>query len=240
MEPTEQLARNGVVLLRSFAGEADDLARLFGKQVEVVSGPLDLVPASHAWPDAERVPITRERIDELYAEQQVLSHELEPGDVVVTHGNTIRLNRHSRKRLWPEIGGLPIWVTRAAPFVPCAYQRNLFELSGFVLLRSFNEPGGDVSAAVERVFGQPVAEVGEPVDYVSRSFEWVDVWRTHADIGELHETMQIISWDLQPGDVAVSHGHTLRLRHRPHYSVYDDDERVGGDLDGLHVAVAGF
>jgi hypothetical protein len=240
LEAVEQLARDGAVLLRGFAGEDDDLARLFGKLVEVVSGPVDFVVGSHAWPEPERYGTSPERIAELYEGGQVLSPSLEPGDALVSHGNTIRLNRQSRTTLRPELGGLPLWVARAAPFAPCAYQRNLFELSGFVLLRSFNEPGGDVSTAVERVFGQPVAAVGEPVDYVSHSFEWVDVWRTHADVGELHETMQIISWDLQPGDVAVSHGHTLRLRHRPHYSVYDDDERVGGDLDGLHVAVAAF
>jgi hypothetical protein len=231
--PAEQLARDGAVLLRGSAGEDDDLARLFGKQVQEVSGPVDFVAGSHAWPDSERMGTGPAQ---LYADHRVLSFTLEPGDVVVSHGNTIRLNPHSRTTLRPELGGLPLWVARAAPFALCAYQRELFELSGFVLLRSFVAPGEDVRAAVEHVFGQPVAEVTEPVDYVSRSFAWVDVWRDHADIGELHETMQIVSWDLQPGDVAVSHGHTLRLRQRPHYSVYDDDERVGGDLDGLHAA----
>ncbi|MDA0165596.1 hypothetical protein OM076_35335 [Solirubrobacter ginsenosidimutans] len=235
MDPAEQLGLDGAVLLRDFAGEDDDLTRLFGKEVQEVSGPVDFVAGSHAWPDSERYASDPSQIAAFYERGQVLSWSLAPGDVAVSHGNTIRLNPHNRVTLRPELGGRPLWVARAAPFALCAYQRNLFELSGFVLLRSFIEPGGDVRDAVERVFGQPVAEVGPPVDYVSRSFEWVDVWRNFADIGELHETMQIISWDLQPGDVAVSHGHALRLKHRPHWAAYDDDERAGGDLDGLHV-----
>jgi hypothetical protein len=133
LEAVEQLARDGAVLLRDFAGEDGDLARLFGKEVQEVSGPVDFVAGSHAWPDAERmgtspaqlyadhrvlsfslepgeVDVWRNFADigELHETMQIISWNLEPGDVAVSHGHTLRLRHRPHYAVYEDgerVGG---------------------------------------------------------------------------------------------------------------------------------------
>ena len=98
-------------------------------------------------------------------------------------------------------------------------------------------------AIVERMFGRPIGEVSEvSLEYVAGSHRWpaeVRASTSPTDIGELRENFQIVSWELAPGDLAVSHGDTLRLRQSVGVGVDDGLSPVAGpDLgeDVVHVA----
>jgi hypothetical protein len=210
LDPAEQLARDGAVLLERFEGEPADVERLFGQKIEEVSGPLDYEAGT--W-------------------------DLEPGDVVVSHRDAKRFRKGTGEEVRSYLDPGHVHVA-ALPgtFALSDWERYLLSESGVILLRAW---GGDVEAAARRV-GKPVGEVTGPVDYISRSHSWPARGDLSVEyLGELHEAMQTLSWDFGPGDVAVAHGNMVRLRKQPYMGAgYDEDSVIGSDLgeEVVHVA----